>query len=129
VGVVPILLLAGAVVGGVAIFFPSFVLMLGILPVLEHIERVAWVNAAKGMSPAIIGMLAVTLIRMLPTAVPGLLPGMLALATVVVMLGWRVGPFPLMAMGGILGLVWGLDKPRRRAATLLGAKDVPTCQS
>jgi chromate transporter len=107
VGVVPILLLAGAVVGGVAIFFPSFVLMLGILPVLEHIERVAWVNAAKGMSPAIIGMLAVTLIRMLPTAVPGLLPGILALATVVVMLGWRVGPFPLMAVGGILGLVWG----------------------
>ncbi len=71
--------LGGAVVAGVAIFVPSFVLMLSLLPMLEHLERVAWLNAARqGMSPAIIGMIAVTLLKVLPTAVSGLFPGVLA---------------------------------------------------
>lgn len=98
----------GAVVAAAAIFFPSFLLMLGILPLWEHLKRLPWLNAAlKGMNPAIIGMIAVTLIRMLPAAVPGLLPVMLACTTVAAMEGWGVGPFPLMLVGGMLGLVWG----------------------
>src|SRR5437667_153523 len=103
--------LRGAVVAGVAIFVPSFVLMLSLLPMLEHLERVAWLNAARqGMSPVIIGMIAVTLLKLVPTAVPGLFPAVLALATVGAMVGWRVGPVPLMALGaalGALGLLWG----------------------
>jgi len=103
--------LGGAVVAGVAIFVPSFVLMLSLLPMLEHLEQVAWLNAARqGMSPAIIGMIAVTLLKVLPTAVSGLFPGVLALATVGAMVGWRVGPVPLMAVGaaiGAMGLLWG----------------------
>src|SRR5712691_1997245 len=103
--------LGGAVVAGVAIFVPSFVLMLSLLPMLEHLERVAWLNAARqGMSPAIIGMIAVTLLKVLPTAVSGLFPGVLALATVGAMVRWRVGPVPLMAVGaaiGAIGLLWG----------------------
>jgi len=103
--------LGGAVVAGVAIFVPSFVLMLSLLPMLEHLERVAWLNAARqGMSPVIIGMIAVTLLKLVPTAVPGLFPAVLALATVGAMVGWRVGPVPLMALGaalGALGLLWG----------------------
>jgi len=102
----------GAVVAGVAIFVPSFVLMLSLLPMLEHLERVAWLQAARqGMSPAIIGMIAVTLLKLLPTAVPGLFPGVLALATVGAMVGWRVGPIPLMAVGaalGVMGRLWGV---------------------
>jgi chromate transporter len=103
--------LGGAVVAGVAIFVPSFVLMLSLLPMLAHLERVAWLNAARqGMSPAIIGMIAVTLLKLVPTAVPGLFPAVLALATVGAMVGWRVGPVPLMAVGaalGVLGRLWG----------------------
>ena len=100
--------LGGAVVAGVAIFVPSFVLMLSLLPMLEHLERVAWLNAARqGMSPAIIGMIAVALLKLLPTAVPGLFPGVLALATVGAMVGWRVGPVPLMAGGAAIGPLWG----------------------
>jgi chromate transport protein ChrA len=92
----------------VAIFFPSFILMLAVLPLLERIERVAWLNAARqGMNSAIIGMIAVTLLRMLPAAIPGLIPGVLALATVVAMIGRRVGPLPLMVVGATVGLVWG----------------------
>jgi chromate transporter len=103
--------LCGAVVAGVAIFVPSFVLMLSLLPMLEHLERVAWLNAARqGMSAAIIGMIAVALLKLLPTAVSGFVPGVLALATVGAMVGWRVGPIPLMAVGaaiGAIGVLWG----------------------
>jgi chromate transporter len=103
--------LRGAVVAGVAIFVPSFVLMLSLLPMLEHLERVAWLHAARqGISPAIIGMIAVALLKVLPTAISGLLPGGLALATVGAMVKWRVGPVPLMAVGaaiGAIGLLWG----------------------
>ena len=103
--------LGGAVVAGVAIFVPSFVLMLSLLPMLEHLERVAWLNAARqGISPAIIGMIAVALLKVLPTAISGLFPGVLALATVGAMVKWRVGPVPLMAVGaaiGAIGLLWG----------------------
>src|SRR5713226_3011682 len=103
--------LGGAVVAGVAIFVPSFVLMLSLLPMLEHLERVAWLNAARqGMSPAIIGMIAVTLLKLLPTAVSGIFPGVLALVTVGAMVGWHVGPVPLMAVGaaiGAMGQLWG----------------------
>jgi chromate transporter len=100
--------LHGAVVAGVAIFVPSFVLMLSLLPMLAHLERVAWLKAARqGISPAIIGMIAVTLLKLLPTAVPGVFPGVLVLATVAAMVGWRVGPVPLMALGAALGLLWG----------------------
>ncbi len=48
-------------------------------------------------------MIAVTLLKLLPTAVPGLVPGVLACATVGAMVGWRVGPVPLMAMGAAIG--------------------------
>jgi chromate transporter len=103
--------LGGAVVAGVAIFVPSFVLMLSLLPMLEHLERVAWLTAARqGMNPAIIGMIAVALLKVLPTAVSGLFPGVLALATVGAMVGWRVSPVPLMAVGaalGAMGWLWG----------------------
>jgi chromate transporter len=103
--------LRGAIVAGVAIFVPSFVLMLSLLPLLDHLERVAWLTAARqGISPVIIGMIAVAMLKVLPTAVSGLFPGVLALATVGAMLGWRVGPVPLMAVGatvGALGWRWG----------------------
>ena len=61
---------AGAVVGGMAIFLPSFILMLSILPVYERIKRHTWIKAAlKGIAPAVIGMTALALIQLLPFAV------------------------------------------------------------
>src|SRR5262249_53463298 len=96
--------LGGAVGAGAPIFVPSFVLMLSPLPLPEHPERVPWLPAARqGISPAIIGMIAVAVLKVLPTAVAGLGPGVLALATVGAMVIWRVGPVPLMALGAALG--------------------------
>src|SRR5262249_18789891 len=96
--------LGGAIVAGGAIFVPSFVLMLSLLPMLEHLERVAWLTAARqGISPAIIGMITLALLKVLPTTASGLLPPRLPLATPGAMVVWRVGPVPLMAVGAAVG--------------------------
>ncbi len=96
----------GSVVSGAAIFLPSFVLMLSVVPVLERVRRIAWMNAAlKGVGPAVIGMIGVALLQMLPQAVPDLVTGLLTLATVVTMTAWRLGPLPLMTAGGAVGVV------------------------
>src|SRR5262249_6218978 len=47
----------GAVVAVAAVYLPSFLLLLALLPVLERIKRLAWMQAAlQGISPAVIRM-------------------------------------------------------------------------
>lgn len=96
----------GAVVAAGAIFLPSFVLMLSVLPMLERVKQLTWMKAAlQGVGPAVIGMIAQAILQMLPNAVPDLLTGCLALGTAGALLVWRLSPLPLMAGGGALGLV------------------------
>src|SRR2546427_9170270 len=64
--------IGGAIVAASAAFLPSFVIMLAILPVLDRVRQMAWGKATmKGMAPAGIGRLAVSLIRPSPAAGPG----------------------------------------------------------
>jgi chromate transporter len=96
----------GAVAAAVAVYLPSFILMLAVLPVMGRITRLAWMKAAlQGISPAVIGMTAVAVIRMLPHALPDLITGLLAVGTVVAMGCWRLSPLPLMMGGAAVGLV------------------------
>jgi len=98
----------GAMVGGLAIFLPSFIFMLSLLPVFERIKRITWMKAAlKGISPAVIGMIAVALLQILPHAVVDVPTALLALATVAILSLWCFGPLPLMASGGIAGFLFG----------------------
>ena len=99
----------GALVGATAIFLPSFILMLSLLPMLERVKKIAGMKAAfKGIGPVVIGMIAVALIRMLPAAIPDSLTALLTLATLVVLLAWRrIGPLTLMVSGGVVGLLFG----------------------
>ncbi len=91
-------------VGAAAIFLPSFLLMLSVMPVFERIQRIHWMKAAlRGIGPVVIGMIAVSLLQMLPNAVPDLLTAGIALATVLLI--WCASPLALMAGGGGLGLV------------------------
>lgn len=101
--------LPGALIGAAAIFLPSFILMLSLLPAFDRVKRIAWIKAAlKGVGPVVIGMLTLTIVRMVPSALPDFLTASLALATIVIMSMWRhVGPFPLMTGGGIVGLILG----------------------
>ncbi len=96
----------GAVVAAGAIFLPSFVLMFTMLPILERMKHLTWMKAAlKGAGSAVIGLIAQVIFQMLPNAVPDPLSGLLALATVSVILLWRLSPLPLMAGGAAVGLV------------------------
>src|SRR5262249_46498789 len=57
----------GAAVAAMAAFLPSFIIMLAILPILDRVRQMMWVKAVmKGMGPAVIGVLAVSLIRLAP---------------------------------------------------------------
>jgi chromate transporter len=97
----------GAAVAAAAVYLPSFILMLSVLPWLEFLKRLVWVQAAlQGVSPAVIGVTAVALLGMLPAAIPDVFAGVLALGTVVALARWRLSPLPLMAAGAVLGLAF-----------------------
>jgi chromate transporter len=97
---------AGAAVAAGAAFLPSFVIMLAILPVLDRVRQLAWVKAVmRGMSPAVIGVLAVSLARLAPAAVPDVFALAILVGAIVAALALRVGAFKLMFGGAVLGLL------------------------
>jgi chromate transporter len=96
----------GAAVAAGAIFLPSFLMILSILPLLQKIKDLQWLRAfMRGVAPAVIGALAVSLVQMAPHAAPDFFTwGGLAL-TVATMLLYRVGALPLMGGGAAVGLL------------------------
>src|SRR5215468_5871491 len=97
---------AGAAVAATAAFLPSFVIMLVILPVLDRVRKLAWMRAVmKGMAPAVIGVLAVSLARLAPAALPDPFAVAILVATLSALLALRVGAFKLMIAGALLGLL------------------------
>lgn len=94
----------GAAVAYAAIFLPAFVLMLGIIPVFERVRRLQWTKAAvKAISPAVIGVLLVTLGQMAPHAVSdgfGALVFVLAGSAVIC---WKASPLKTMLAGALAG--------------------------
>ena len=98
--------IAGAVVGGAAIFLPSFILMLSILPMYERVRKLLWMKAAlKGIGPAVIGTLAVSLVQMAPHAAPDRFAIAIFATTLVVLLVWRVGAIKVMLGGAMAGFL------------------------
>jgi chromate transporter len=96
----------GALVAAVAIFLPSFLLMLSVLPWMATIKERRWMKAAlKGVGPAVIGLLVVALGEMLPAAVTDVFSGILVVAAVAALLVWRIGPLPPMLTGAAAGFV------------------------
>jgi len=96
--------LAGALVGAAAIFLPSFILMLSLLPVFERVRKLQWMKAAmRGIGPAVIGMLAVALLQMAPHAAPDLFAAVIFAAALSILLAWRVGAIKLVLGGALLG--------------------------
>jgi chromate transporter len=98
--------LAGAVVAAAAAFLPSFVIMLAILPVLDRIRQLAWMKAmTRGMAPAVIGVLIVSLVRISPAAIPDPFALLILVATLAFTLSLRMGAFKLMAGGAVMGVI------------------------
>jgi chromate transporter len=98
--------IAGASVAACTIFLPSFLLMLSILPVLDRVRRLAWVKAAmKGIAPAVVGAIGVSIIQLLPHAVPDLFTGLLVALTVIALLAWRLPVLSVVVGGGLIGII------------------------
>ena len=98
--------IAGALAAGAAIFLPSFLLMLALLPWFARIKQWQWMRAAlKGVVPAVIGVLVVALGGMLPAAVTDVFTALILIATVMALLVWRVGPLPPMFAGAAAGVL------------------------
>jgi len=97
---------AGGVVAAGAAFLPSFLIMLAVLPVLDRVRALTWVRAVmNGMGPAVIGVLAVALVRLAPHAVPDATTAAMLAPTVAALALSRVGPFRLMLAGGLAGVL------------------------
>src|SRR5215831_1794093 len=98
--------LGGALVAAAAAFLPSFVIMLAILPVLDRIRQMAWMKATmRGMSPAVIGVLAVSLVRLSPAAIPDPLALLILIGTIAATLALRAVAFKVMLGGAVAGVV------------------------
>ena len=98
--------IVGAVVAASAIFLPSFILMLSVLPVVDRVRTLMWTRAAlKGVVPAVIGVLAVSLVRMAPHALPDVLAIAMFVGTLIALLAWRIGVLKLMLAGAGLGVL------------------------
>jgi chromate transporter len=97
---------AGATVAACSIFLPSFLMMLSILPLLRKMKDLQWLKAfMRGVGPAVIGALAVSLVQMVPHAAPDPFTWFLLALTVGIMLLRKVGPLPLMSGGALIGLL------------------------
>ena len=95
---------AGAAAAAGAIFLPSFIMILSVLPLLQRMQNLAWLQAfMRGIGPAVIGALAVALLRMGPAAAPDIFTAALLGLTVAILLLRKVGPFRLVLGGAIAG--------------------------
>ncbi|MBI4204983.1 MAG: chromate efflux transporter [Betaproteobacteria bacterium] len=94
----------GATVAAGAIFLPSFLLMLSIIPALNRVKQVTWLKAfMRGVGPAVIGVTSVSLGQMIPHAAPDGFTLFLLVFTALLMLLWKIGPLPLVIAGGVIG--------------------------
>lgn len=97
---------AGAVIAAMAIFLPSFILMLSILPAFERVRKLIWAKAAlRGIGPAVIGLITVSLFRMAPYALPDPVAIVLLVCTVVALLAWRMAALKLVVLGALVGIL------------------------
>ena len=97
--------LSGSLVSAICIFAPAFFLLLPLLPVLERFEHLLWIKAAmRGITPAVIGCLVVTLAQLLPHAAPDTFAVVLLVLAALALVLWRIAPLPMIVGAGLLGV-------------------------
>ena len=97
---------AGASIAASAIFLPSFLLMLSILRVLDRVRSLAWTRAAmRGISPAVVGAVALTVVQLTPHAVSDVFTGALFVLAIAALLLWKLPAVGLALSGGVLGIL------------------------
>jgi chromate transporter len=80
--------------------------MLSILPWLERWRALMWVRAAmRGVAPAVVGAIALTVVHLAPTAAPDAFTGVLLVATIAGLMLWKLPALPAAFGGGLLGIL------------------------
>src|SRR5262245_42896146 len=80
--------------------------MLGLLPIVDRVRRLVWMRAAmRGIGPAVIGVLAVSLLRLAPHAIPDAFAAVVFGVSIATLLYWRVGAMKIMLGGALLGVL------------------------
>jgi chromate transporter len=100
---------SGALVCVVAIFLPSLLLVIGVLPFWQRLRGNARVQAAlAGVNAGVVGLLLAALYQPLwTTSILGPLDVLLAVLGLVALLFWRCPPWLLVLLGGIFGVLLG----------------------
>ncbi|HEV8583639.1 MAG TPA: chromate efflux transporter [Methylomirabilota bacterium] len=97
---------AGAAVAAAASFLPSFVMMLALMPVFERVRNLAWARAAiQGIVPSVIGVMAVTLVRLAPHAAPDAPAIVVLLVALVVLVARPISSFKAIGGGAVFGVL------------------------
>lgn len=103
----------GGVIGLLAIFAPSFFLVLGALPFWEHLRRSARTQAAlSGINAAVVGLLLAALYHPVWTsAIHAPQDFGLALVALVALMFWKLPPWLVVLGSGLLGGLMGAWGP------------------
>jgi chromate transporter len=89
--------------------------MLSILPFLERVRKLAWIKAAmRGISPAVVGTISMSIVQLAPHAAPDLFTGVLLVLTVMAVLLWRLPAMRLLIGGGVVGILARFGLPLLR---------------
>ena len=99
----------GALVCLIAIFAPSFLLVIGFLPFWDRLRRIKAIqNALMGINAVVVGLLLAALYTPVWTsAINGPLDFALALVAFVLLVIWRAPPWAVVILSGLGG--WGVQ--------------------
>lgn len=99
----------GAALCLVAIFLPSFLLVIGVLPFWDSLRRRIWVQSAlRGVNAAVVGVLLAALYNPVWTAgITGPYDFALAVAAFLLLFMWRTPPWLVVALGAAGGALIG----------------------
>ncbi|OYQ30737.1 chromate transporter [Pseudomonas mandelii] len=100
---------SGALVGVLAIFLPSLLLVIGVLPFWQRLRGNDRVQAAlAGVNAGVVGLLLAALYQPLwTTSILSPLDVLLAVLALMALLFWRCPPWLLVLLGGICGVLLG----------------------
>ncbi|MHC8394741.1 chromate efflux transporter [Pseudomonas sp. LB3P93] len=100
---------SGALVCVVAIFLPSLLLVIGVLPFWQRLRGNGRVQAAlAGVNAGVVGLLLAALYQPLwTTSILGALDVLLAVLGLIALLFWRCPPWLLVLLGGFCGVLLG----------------------
>ncbi len=103
--------LAGALVTLVAFFGPTAILAFVVAKAWRKLEKWPWrTSIQQGLAPVSIGLLLAGCFTMAKGAVTGLETGAIAVATLLILLQYKINPALLVVGGAVVGLLSFLPK-------------------